>query len=188
MRNYGQHNALMAGILQAQYEIIVTMDDDLQHPPEEIPKLLAEIEKGFDVVYGVPETQRHSTIRILSSRFTKWMMGLALNSPNIAHSGAFRAFRAQVRDAFRNYRSKFVSIDVLLEWGTTKFSFVPVRHDLRYAGKTNYTFRKLVRHTLNMVTGFQHAAATPGQPARVYFYDFRLFGADLCYRSIYNPG
>jgi glycosyltransferase involved in cell wall biosynthesis len=173
MRNYGQHNALLAGIRAARYEFIVTMDDDLQHPPEELPKLFAEIEKGYDVVYGIPEVQKHSFFRTISSRFTKWLIGMALDSPNIAQSGAFRVFRAQVREAFLDYRSQFVSIDVLLGWGTSKFNYLPVRHDPRYAGKSNYTFRKLVRHTFNMVTGF---SILPLRLASLLGFIFTIFG------------
>ena len=173
MRNYGQHNALLAGIRAAKYEIIVTMDDDLQHPPEELPKLITEIEKGYDVVYGISDVQKNGFFRTISSRSTKWLMGLALGSPNITRSGAFRAFRAQVREAFIDYRSQFVSIDGLLGWGTSKFSYVPVRHDPRYAGKSNYTFIKLVRHTFNMVTGF---SILPLRLASLLGFVFTIFG------------
>ena len=71
MRNYGQHNALLCGIRAARYEIVVTMDDDLQHPPEELPKLLAELNRGFEVVYGAPEKEQHGLWRDLASVFTK---------------------------------------------------------------------------------------------------------------------
>jgi undecaprenyl-phosphate 4-deoxy-4-formamido-L-arabinose transferase len=100
-------------------------------------------------------------------------MGLALGSPNITRSGAFRAFRAQVREAFIDYRSQFVSIDGLLGWGTSKFSYVPVRHDPRYTGKSNYTFLKLVRHTFNMVTGF---SILPLRLASLLGFVFTIFG------------
>jgi glycosyltransferase involved in cell wall biosynthesis len=173
MRNYGQHNALLAGIREAHFEVIVTMDDDLQHPPEELQKMLAELQKGYDVVYGVPEEQKHSFFRGLSSRFTKWLMGVMLNSPNIARSGAFRVFRAQVREAFLDYRSQFVSIDGLLAWGTSKFSYVPVRHDPRRIGKSNYSFQKLVRHTFNMITGF---SILPLRLASLLGFSFTVFG------------
>lgn len=173
MRNYGQHNALLAGIREAQYEVIVTMDDDLQHPPEELPKLLAELEKGWDVVYGIPEVEKHGLFRDAASRLIKGLMSAALEAPHISHSGAFRAFRTQVREAFWDYRSQFVSIDVLLGWGTTKFSFVTVRHEHRYAGKSNYTFKKLVRHTFNMVTGF---STLPLRLASITGFLFTIFG------------
>ena len=79
-------------------------------------------------------------------------MGLALNSPDIARSSAFRAFRSQVRDAFMDYQSPFISIDVLLTWGTSKFGSVQVRHEPRYAGKSNYTLGKLVHYTFSRIT------------------------------------
>ena len=71
MRNYGQHNALLCGIRAARYEVIITMDDDLQHPPEEIPKLLTELSHGFDVVYGTPQQEQHGLGRDLASLATK---------------------------------------------------------------------------------------------------------------------
>ncbi len=173
MRNYGQHNALLAGIRAARYEIILTMDDDLQHPPEEIPKLLAELEKGYDVVYGVPHVERHGLLRDVASRFLKWLIGAALEIPHVARSGAFRAFRAQVREAFLDYRSSYVSIDVLLSWGTGRFGFVSVRHDPRFSGKSTYTVRKLVRHTLNMLIGF---STLPLRLASLLGFLFTVFG------------
>ena len=75
MRNYGQHNALLAGIRMAKHEIIVTIDDDLQHPPEEIPKLLSKLSEGYDIVYGRPAERRHSSWRNISSKIARlqWM-------------------------------------------------------------------------------------------------------------------
>ena len=71
MRNYGQHNALLCGIRATQYAVIVTMDDDLQHPPEEIPKLLTVLDQGYDAVYGTPEQEQHGMLRDLASLTTK---------------------------------------------------------------------------------------------------------------------
>src|SRR3990172_6882783 len=71
MRNYGQHNALLCGIREARHDVIVTMDDDLQNPPEEIPKLMARLSDGDDVVYGTPERERHGFWRDMASRITK---------------------------------------------------------------------------------------------------------------------
>ena len=67
MRNYGQHNALLCGIRAARYDVVVTMDDDLQHPPEEIPQLLAKLAEGYDVVYGAPRERPHGLLRNLAS-------------------------------------------------------------------------------------------------------------------------
>ena len=71
MRNYGQHNALLCGVRAARFDTVVTIDDDLQHPPEEIPKLLSKLSEGYDVVYGMPIKQKHSLWRNLASYFTR---------------------------------------------------------------------------------------------------------------------
>ena len=114
MRNYGQHNALLCGIRSAQYAITVTIDDDLQHPPEEIPKLLARLSPEIDVVYGTPETEVHGLWRDLASEVTKFAFKATMGVQVARDVGAFRAFRTQVRDAFANFHSPFLSFDVLL--------------------------------------------------------------------------
>lgn len=173
MRNYGQHNALLCGIRAVKYEVIVTMDDDLQHPPEEIPKLLDKLVEGYDVVYGVPQKEQHGLWRDLASQVTKLALKSAMGAKTARNVSAFRAFRTQARDAFANYQSPFVSIDVLLTWGMTRFATTPVRHDPRRIGESNYTFRKLVAHALNMMTGF---STLPLQMASITGFGFTLFG------------
>ena len=154
MRNYGQHNALLCGIRLARNEIIVTIDDDLQHPPEEIPRLLEELERGYDVVYGTPVTEDHGFLRDLASKATKLALQNAMGAATARRVSAFRVFRTQLRDAFAQYQGSFVSIDVLLTWGSTRFSSVAVKHVERPYGVSNYTFRKLLIHAMNMMTGF----------------------------------
>jgi undecaprenyl-phosphate 4-deoxy-4-formamido-L-arabinose transferase len=154
MRNYGQHNALLCGIRAAAYEIVVTIDDDLQHPPEEIPKLIAKLQEGYDVVYGKPIREVHDFWRWASSRVTKIALQSLMGPDAAASAGAFRAFNTAVRDGFERYYGPFVSIDVLLTWGTNRFAVIPVEHQPRLIGKSNYTVLKLVRHALNMMTGF----------------------------------
>jgi glycosyltransferase involved in cell wall biosynthesis len=154
MRNYGQHNALLCGMRAAQFDITVTMDDDLQNPPEEIPLLLDALDKGYDVVYGTPSVRQHGLWRNLAAQITKLSFRAALGSEIAYQSSAFRAFRTALRNAFADYRGSFVSIDVLLTWGTSHFTSVTVRFEPRHAGVSNYTFAKLAVHALNMVTGF----------------------------------
>jgi glycosyltransferase involved in cell wall biosynthesis len=173
MRNYGQHNALLCGIRAASFDLIVTLDDDLQHPPEEIPKLLERIDEGADVVYGVPQTEQHGLWRDVASRITKLALQSSMGAPTARHVSAFRSFRTELRSAFDSYRAPFVSIDVLLTWATTRFSSVLVRHDPRQAGISNYTFRKLVIHALNMMTGF---STWPLQVASLLGFAFTIFG------------
>lgn len=173
MRNYGQHNALLCGIRAARCELIVTMDDDLQHPPDQIPALLAELNKGFDVVYGAPQEEQHGLLRDLASQMTKWALQGAMGVEIARKVGAFRIFRTNLRDAFERFHGPNVSIDVLLTWGTTRFSAVSVEHHTRKYGQSNYTFRKLVRHALNMITGF---SVLPLQIASLIGFLFFGFG------------
>jgi glycosyltransferase involved in cell wall biosynthesis len=154
MRNYGQHNALLCGIRLARYEVCVTLDDDLQHPPEEIPALLDRLKGGADVIYGTPAQEQHGLWRDVATQVTKFALQSAMGAPIARKAGAFRVFRTQLRDAFAEYDGPYVSIDVLLTWATTKFDAVSVRHELRRLGTSNYTFKKLVVHALNMLTGF----------------------------------
>jgi glycosyltransferase involved in cell wall biosynthesis len=173
LRNFGQHNALLCGIQKAQYEIIVTMDDDLQHPPQEIYKLLDKINEGYDAVYGIPQHERHGLWRDLASQITKLVLQNAMGAQTARNVSAFRAFRAWVREAFVGYNGSYVSIDVLLTWGTTRFTAVPVRHEPRKIGVSNYTFRKLITHALNMMTGF---SVLPLQISSLIGFAFTFFG------------
>lgn len=172
-RNFGQHNALLCGIRMARFEIIVTMDDDLQHPPEEIRPLLDKLGQGYDVVYGSPLAEQHGFMRNVASRITKLALQAAMGVETARSVSAFRAFRTKLRDAFADYRSPYVSIDVLLTWGTSRFSVVPVRHAPRIAGQSNYTMGKLFTHAFNLLTGFSTA---PLQLASALGFIFTLFG------------
>lgn len=176
MRNSGQHNALLCGIRTARYPVIVTLDDDLQNPPEEIPTLLAALTDDVDVVYGAPLAEVHDAWRNVASQMTKLVLKGALGAETARMVGPFRAFRTEVRRAFDDYRGSFVNIDVLLTWGTTRFSATRVRHDVRRAGQSNYTFRKLLSHSLNMLTGF---STLPLQVASLLGFGLTLVGAAL---------
>jgi undecaprenyl-phosphate 4-deoxy-4-formamido-L-arabinose transferase len=178
MRNYGQHNALLCGIRAARFETIVTIDDDLQHPPEEIPKLLEKLEAGFDVVYGFPEHQQHGLLRDLASELTKLALQNSMGAETARHVSAFRAFRTLAREAFANYHSPFVSIDVVLTWATTRFTAIKVRHEPRQLGRSQYTFRKLFTHGMNMITGF---STLPLQLANLLGLVCTAFGASILF-------
>src|SRR5260370_19189153 len=176
MRNYGQHNALLCGIRAARYDVIVTMDDDLQHPPEEIPKLLELLAGGYDVVYGTPQQEQHGLGRDLASLATKMALRHVVGAEIANQVSAFRAFRKQVADVFRQYEGSFVSVDVLLTWGTNRFAATKVRHEVRKQGASGYTFRKLVTHSMNMMTGF---STVPLQFASIVGFLFTLFGVGI---------
>ncbi len=143
MRNYGQHNALLCGIRSAQYPVIITMDDDLQHPPEEITKLVEKLGEGYDVVYGIPRVMSHSFIRNFLSKTAKRLMARVMGIKDIRDINAFRAFKTDLRKAFAGYQSPNLLLDVLLSWGSNRFTAIPVNHQPRKVGKSNYNFRKL---------------------------------------------
>src|SRR5947209_1683134 len=127
-RNYGQHNALLCGIRAANKDIVVTIDDDLQNPPEEIGILLDKLDEGYDVVYGSPQQQQHGFIRNQASRITKIAMDKVIDAHTARHISSFRVFHTNIRDAFSTYRSPFVNVDVLLTWGATRFTVLKVKH------------------------------------------------------------
>jgi glycosyltransferase involved in cell wall biosynthesis len=152
MRNYGQHNATLCGIREARHEVTVTMDQDLQHPPQEIPLLLAKLEEGYDVVYGSPRKLPQGLWRNLMTAAIKWMLAKVVGLPSVRNVSAFRAFRTHLRDAFANFQNPSLIIDVLLSWGTTRFTSVQV--NIPPAERTNYNFGMLVRAATLILIGY----------------------------------
>jgi undecaprenyl-phosphate 4-deoxy-4-formamido-L-arabinose transferase len=155
MRNYGQHNALLAGIRAVRCAVTVTMDDDLQHPPEEIPLLLEALDRGNDLVYGVPIEARQGTGRALSSRITKLWLHRVCGVAIASRASAFRAFRTVLREGFAHYEGPAVAIDALLGWTTTRTAAIPVRHEPRRHGRSQYTWLRLARLAIDLTTTFR---------------------------------
>lgn len=153
-RNAGQHSALLAGVRAARYPITVTIDDDLQNPPEQIPTLLAALTDDVDVVYGSPEKVAQRGWRRASSAAIRALMASALGAENAARMSSFRAFRTRLRDGFEADLGPSVSLDALLSWSTSKFGSVTVPHHERADGSSNYTFRRLLRFALDVATGY----------------------------------
>lgn len=176
MRNFGQHGALLCGIRAASRPILVTMDDDLQHPPEEIRRMVEELDRGFDVVYGRSQRPKHGPLRLVASRLTEMALKRTMGVGVAQHVSAFRAFRTDLKQAFSDYSGSFVSVDVLPTWATTRFSAVEVRHDPRFKGESQYTLRGLVTHSLNMMTGF---SVLPLQIASLFGLAFTVFGVGV---------
>jgi len=154
MRNFGQHNALLCGIRAATCDLIVTMDDDLQHPTSQVKVLVDKLGEGYDVVYGTPANLRHGLLRNIASQTTKVVLQGVMGAETARNVSAFRVFRANLRDGFAHFRGPLVNIDVLLTWATSSFVAIHVPHAPRTIGKSNYTFGKLVTHAFNMMTGF----------------------------------
>lgn len=154
MRNYGQHAALLAGVQASRGAVVVTMDDDLQTPPEEIPKLLAVLEQGYDVAYGIREREQHGGLRNFCSTTAKKALNKLLGVRMATSITSYKAFRGELRTAFEAQSGPVVFVDAILWWGTTKIGTTVVRHEPRGDGASGYSIRKLVLHAANMVTSF----------------------------------
>lgn len=171
MRNYGQHNATLCGVRAARYELIVTMDQDLQHPPEEISVMLEKLKEGFDVVYGAPKKLPQGLMRNFLTSNIKLILANSMGIPSVKNISAFRLFRAGLRDAFANFQSPTLTLDVLLSWGTTRFTSVQV--DIAPAESSNYKFSALVKAALLILTGY---STLPLRLASFIGFFMTLFG------------
>lgn len=153
-KNFGQHNAIMAGLKFASGDWVVLMDDDLQHPPSEIIKLITETNKGYDVVYGRYRQKKHSWFRNAGSNFNDLMATLLIKKPQKLYFGSFKIIHKYVVQEILKYNSAYPYIDGLVFRTTQNIGSVEVEHHERILGKSNYTFGKLVRLWLNMFTNF----------------------------------
>lgn len=176
MRNYGQHNALLCGIRASKNEIIVTMDDDLQHPPEEIHLLIDKLFEGYDVVYGIPNKLVHAPWRNFSSRITKSFLAKFLGMKRIKYMSAFRAFKRDIRRSFDQFDSPNVIIDALLTWGTDNFGLAMVDEEPRQTGRSNYNLYKLIKVAMIVLTGF---STVPLRIASVTGFILTIFGVGI---------
>ena len=153
MRNYGQHNTLMCGLGLARGEYVVTMDDDLQNPPEEIPKLLAHIkQQGLDLVYGCPSRRNHAAWRNLGSNIVWHFYRTVFRNP--VTPTPFRIMQHQLAQSVMFYDLNFTYLDGLLAWCTTRIAGVEVEHHPRAHGSSGYSLGKLLSLALNLYTNF----------------------------------
>ena len=152
-RNFGQHNATLAGFSCSNGDIVVTLDQDLQNPPEEIPRLVAKLNEGYDVVYGLAEARAHNSFRNATSDFSKWISRKILTTALNGNFSSFRALRKWVVDETVKYRSSYTYIDGLISWTTTNVGGLTVRND-RSEFESHYTFFRLVNHGLNLLVNF----------------------------------
>ena len=154
-RNYGEHNAVMAGLRQARGEHVITMDDDLQNPPEEVERLLAFAQQnGCDVVYTYYDEKQHALWRNLGSRFTNWVAGFVLEKPKGFYLSSFRCISSFVVREITRYEGPFPYVDGLILQVTQNIDRLRVRHLPRAVGRSNYTMRRLLRLWLSMFVNF----------------------------------
>jgi undecaprenyl-phosphate 4-deoxy-4-formamido-L-arabinose transferase len=154
-RNFGEHNAVMAGLRQAGGAHVITMDDDLQNPPQEVVRLWRyALNNGFDVVYTHYPEKKHAVWRNLGSRFTNWCADLLMDKPKGLYLSSFRCISGHTVRGILSYSGPFPYIDGLLMQVTQKIGQLEVSHLARTSGSSNYTIRRLVRLFLSMFLNF----------------------------------
>ena len=153
-RNAGQHNAIMAGLGLARGRFIVTMDDDLQHAPADIPCLVDALRGGADLCYARFPKKQHALWKRAGSWFNDIVAQWLLKKPPGLYLSPFRAFVSGLSDEVRRYTGPFVYLDGLLLQSTSRIAVVPVEHHPRLDGRSGYSLRKLVSLWLQMATSF----------------------------------
>jgi len=153
-RNYGQHNALICGFEIIKGDFIITIDEDLQHSPADIEKLIQEqLRTDADVVYGKYETQKHNKFRNVTSNILRFLIHIGI--PELYNNySAFRLIKAPIGKACINMHNSYTFLDGYLSWVTGNFSSCIVSHHKRLAGKSSYTFQKLLYHSVNIFFTF----------------------------------
>jgi undecaprenyl-phosphate 4-deoxy-4-formamido-L-arabinose transferase len=154
MRNFGQHAAIFAGLSVSNSDLILTMDDDGQHPPDSIPRMLASMDKDTDVVYGVAETEEHTHLRNFFSKSFKWLIFRLLGVKNARKVSAFRLIRSEVLKSNNSVNFNSVILDVVIHWNTTRIIAIDVPMNKRRYGDSNYNFLKLMKLSGNAISSY----------------------------------
>jgi undecaprenyl-phosphate 4-deoxy-4-formamido-L-arabinose transferase len=173
MRNYGQENATLCGIREARCDVIVTMDDDLQHDPSDLPRLIAKLNEGYDIVYGVPRVRRQVWWKSIFSAIVKRAISSVMGVKTIRDISAYKAFRAELKQAFDSINSPDVQIDVLLSWSATRFASIEIEEAPRAAGTSNYNLGKLIKVSLLVLTNY---TTIPLRIASILGFLFTIIG------------
>ncbi len=150
-RNFGQHNALMCGFSVARGRYVITLDDDLQFFPEDIPLLLHEVEKGYHVVFGYPAEKQHGLLRNLASAILQGLFRKIFGLPSGFRTSSFRVLRGEIVREMLHYRTPFPHVSAMAMSITRNATSIPVRHAPRADGKSTYSFRKLLKVTFNLL-------------------------------------
>lgn len=153
-RNFGQHNATMAGLNHALGEWVVVMDDDLQHPPEAIGQMLAALREGYDVCYTRYLNRQHAAWKKLGSAFNDWVATHLLGKPKGLYLSSFKAMRREVVQEVIQYDGPYAYLDGLILGVTNAITAVDIEHQARHEGEGNYNLRRSVSLWLKMATSF----------------------------------
>jgi glycosyltransferase involved in cell wall biosynthesis len=179
-RNFGEHNAVMTGLRHARGAYVITMDDDLQNPPEEVVKLYDHARLGgWDVVYTRYAVKEHEGWRNLGSRFANGVADLLLDKPKGLYLSSFRCMSALAVREVAKYRGPYPYVDGLLMQVTQRLDSIEVKHLPRAEGRSNYTLKRLVLLWLNLATNFSVLPLRLAILAGVAMGFFGLLGAVL---------
>ena len=188
-RNFGQHSAILAGFRQSRGEVVVTLDADLQNPPEEIPRLLAAIDEGNDVVGGWREERQDDAFRRYASRLHNRLTSLIVGVPMHDYGCMLRAYRRHVVDTVADCDEKAAFVPALANTFAKRVAEIPVAHDERASGESKYNLFSLAKLSLNLITGFSlipiQAVSLAG--IAIFILDAILATLLMAHRLIYGP-
>lgn len=154
-KNFGEHNAIMAGLHYARGDYIVTMDDDFQNPPEDVPHLVEEaIKNNYDIVYTYYKIKEHHWLRNAGSWFNDKIANILLNKPKDLYLSSFKCFSRFTANEILKYKGPYPYIDGLTLRSTRNIGKIQVTHEKRKNGHSGYTFLKLLQLWLNMSINF----------------------------------
>lgn len=154
-RNFGQHAATLCGIAYARGNAVVTMDDDLEHPPESIPAMLEACTEDAPLVYGVFEVRTHAWYRNVSSELMRRTLKASFPDLNDSYT-SFRCIHHALAAQLRTFEVSRPYLDGMLSWLTSSVATVQVKHGARTHGESAYTIRKLISHAMNIFITFSH--------------------------------
>lgn len=152
-RNFGQHAATICGFEHARGDWVATLDDDLEQPPEYLSDLYSKAQEGYDLVYGTYPVRTHKAWRNVTSDVARWLFNKAIPSLNHVYT-SYRLIRGGIARGLTKFDSPYPFVDGYLSWLTNRYATVEVDHGERAHGTSNYNFRKLLTHTINIFVTF----------------------------------
>lgn len=168
-RNFGQHAATICGIGRARGKWVVTLDDDLEHSPEYIPDMYHKAQEGYDLIYGTYTVRTHKSWRNVTSNIARWLFKKAIPTLNDDYT-SFRCIRREIATVLEQFDSPFPFVDGYLSWITGNCSSIDTTHSYRDTGHSNYNFRKLFTHTLNIFVTFSDMPLKIASWAGLFFF------------------
>lgn len=155
-KNYGQQNAIKCGLDFASKDYVITMDDDLQHSPEEIIKIMKKMDEGYDVVYGIAQKKEHNSLRNLGSKGTNYLFNIICHKPKDIKVSSFRCIRKDILKEIKKDKTSFVYISAIILDITKNIGNIYIKHKPRRYGRSNYNFSKLAKLFLKLYLYYSH--------------------------------